>query len=100
MHRGAEVTEHRGLTTCENRSDPPPFSPQSAVPHCVHASVDPSKSPRPGPMLHSAVAQAQPPQLRRRHDPKLPRSHRLRASLKLTNYDPKRDFVGWGAEDR
>ena len=24
---------------------------------------------------------------------------RLRASLKLMNYDPKRDFVGWGGED-
>src|SRR5205807_2053136 len=27
------------------------------------------------------------------------RIQRLRASLKLGNYDPKRDFVGWGGED-
>ena len=23
----------------------------------------------------------------------------MKASLKLTSYDPKRDFVGWGGED-
>jgi hypothetical protein len=27
------------------------------------------------------------------------RIQRLRCSLKLANYDPKRDFVGWGSED-
>jgi hypothetical protein len=26
--------------------------------------------------------------------------HHLRASLRLKNYDPKRDFVGWGAEEK
>src|SRR5260370_32441490 len=27
------------------------------------------------------------------------RIHRLRASLKLQDWNPKRDFVGWGGED-
>ncbi len=33
------------------------------------------------------------------HNKKTARIQRLKASLKLLDYNPKRDFVGWGGED-